>query len=108
MIQFTVSHQQFRKLTILLRPRLVLRRLKYPNDPTRLLLSSSPEPSRCYFDAGWVSPALLATVRVAQLTADERPLAENVSLQATKIVPLQVPPSLSEPASQFIPRVRAC
>eukprot|EP00752_Nemacystus_decipiens_P006586 g5928.t1 len=26
---------------------------------------------------GWVSPALLATVRVAQLTADERPLAEN-------------------------------
>eukprot|EP00903_Cladosiphon_okamuranus_P013966 g12987.t1 len=26
---------------------------------------------------GWVSPALLATVRVAQLIADERPLAEN-------------------------------
>ncbi|CAM9622374.1 unnamed protein product [Ectocarpus fasciculatus] len=26
---------------------------------------------------GWISPALLATVRVAQLTADERPMAEK-------------------------------
>ncbi|CAN0369470.1 unnamed protein product, partial [Ectocarpus sp. 13 AM-2016] len=26
---------------------------------------------------GWISPALLATVRVAQLTADERPVAEK-------------------------------
>ncbi|CAN0364392.1 unnamed protein product [Ectocarpus sp. 8 AP-2014] len=32
---------------------------------------------------GWVSPALLATVRVAQLTADERPAAEKVSTAST-------------------------
>lgn len=46
----------------------------------RVLRCVSPKP--CPFrGAGWVSPALLATVRVAQLTADERPTAEHVSLE---------------------------
>lgn len=28
---------------------------------------------------GWISPALLATARTAQLTVEEKPMAENVS-----------------------------